>query len=81
MKILIEGTNISCIGDFTETEDSLIFEKITFPKHTLKNYQIVEADLPKDFKFGKYIWQDGFVLAPEPIVEQVDLVDVTQTQE
>lgn len=74
MKILVVGEQICNVGEFQETENELWYSDIMYPKHTIEGYRIVEGDLPNDFSYTKYIWQDGFVINPnwiDPNIEEI----------
>ena len=64
MKILVWGNKIARTGEFVETEDALVYPDITFYKHIIEGYQVFDVDLPSDFEYQKYIWENGFVLNP-----------------
>lgn len=65
MKILIVGEQICNIGEFEETENTVVHKDITYPKHTIEGYEIIEVQLPDDFSFTKYVWKNGFVISPD----------------
>jgi len=76
MKVLIIGQHICQVGECVETETALVFPNITFPKHIISGYRVVEGTPPADFQYHKYIWQDGFALNPNwPPVEATPVVE------
>jgi hypothetical protein len=83
MKILILGEQICNIGEFEETESAVIHKEITYPKHTIEGYEIIEVQLPDDFSFKKYIWQNDFVVNPNwidpDIIEETTEETIVQT--
>lgn len=64
MNILTLGTSILAVGECTETPEEFVYPDAIFPKHVIEGYQVVDADLPEDYAPGKYLYDNGFVLAP-----------------
>ena len=66
MKILVYGSDILAVSDFSETDDAFTSTDVVFPKTVITGWQVIEATLPADYAHGKYTFSNG-VFTPRVI--------------